>query len=169
MIKNEKVQVKVFSPNGEFRGTIPVTVPLELDTITGEWCYTAEAIKIIDLTKLKYANIILPSQIRNIRERFGMTQEEMCDMLGLGARTWTRWETGAVIPTLAMNRRLLELWSGDYTISDLVRRRTAGMRWAEKFPRLNQIEGGMVYPFVVKGTSNSKEYGNETDYFAVAC
>ena len=78
------VQVKVFGPDGSPKGTVPVKVPLEKDAVTGEWCYGPDAVKIIDETKRRYANLLSPSQIRSIRNRLGMTQEGMCKMLGLG-------------------------------------------------------------------------------------
>lgn len=157
------VQVKVFGPDGSPKGTVPVKVPLEKDAVTGEWCYGPDAVKIIDETKRRYANLLSPSQIRSIRNRLGMTQEGMCKMLGLGARTWTRWETGAIIPNQAMNRMLLELMNGDYTISGMVSRQTAHMTWGVLHPKLQQDSCGEVLPFVVHGIQ-TEEDENEAEY-----
>lgn len=159
MVKKQTVQVKVFGVDGMPRGTVSVEVPLEKDDITGEWCYGPDAIRIIDEIKRQHANIVSPSQVRCIRDRFGMTQEGMCKMLGLGARTWTRWETGAVIPNQAMNRMLLELLNGDYTIAGMVKRESADITWGVAHPKLRQDSVGTVFPFVVNG----KQIGNEED------
>lgn len=159
IIKKQTVQVKVFGVDGMPIGAVSVEVPLERDDITGEWCYGPDAIRIIDEVKRRYANIVSPSQVRCIRDRFGMTQEGMCKMLGLGARTWTRWETGAIIPNQAMNRMLLELLNGDYTIAGMVKRESADRTWGDAHPKLRRDSVGKVFPFVVKG----KQIGTEED------
>ena len=157
------VQVRVFGPDGSPKGMVPVKVPLEKDAVTGEWCYGPDAAKIIDETKRRYASLLAPSQIRCIRNRLGMTQEGMCKMLGLGARTWTRWETGAIIPNQAMNRMLHELLNGDYTIFGMVSRENAHSTWGVLHPKLHQNSCGEVLPFVVQGIHTGEDE-NEAEY-----
>lgn len=159
IIKKQTVQVKVFGTDGMPIGTVPVEVPLEKDDITGEWCYGPEAIRIIDEVKRKHANILSPAQIRSIRDRFGKTQEGMCKMLGLGARTWTRWETGAMIPNPAMNKMLVGLLNGEYMIAQTSKIDGPSGSWGVLYPKLHSEVGGKVSPFVVKGT----QMGNEED------
>ena len=38
--------------------------------------------------------LLTPGQIRHIRESAGLTQIEMAQLLGLGDKTYTRWESG---------------------------------------------------------------------------
>jgi HTH-type transcriptional regulator / antitoxin MqsA len=51
-----------------------------------------------------------PDQILALRQRFGLTQDLMERALGLGAKTWVRWEAGRVLPNRSMDNllRLIE-------------------------------------------------------------
>ena len=167
MKKEITVQVKVFNPDGTPDGTVPVQVFVELDEATGEYCYTAEAIEKIDRVKLEHAGIMPPSMIRKLRERFGMSQEAMCTMLGLGARTWTRWETGAVIPTPSMCRLLRELWNGYYTLAAFNRSACGEKRWIDCYPRLRGVDNGEVRQFSFLDDAR-KESDDETRFIALA-
>ena len=167
MKKEITEQVKVFNPDGTSAGTVPVSVSVELDEVSGEYCYTAEAIEKIDRVKLEHAGIMPPSMIRKLRERFGMSQEAMCTMLGLGARTWTRWETGAVIPTPSMCRLLCDLWDGDYTLAAINRKACGGKRWIDCYPRLRSMDNEKVSQFSFIGEAR-KEYDDETELIALA-
>jgi putative zinc finger/helix-turn-helix YgiT family protein len=57
---------------------------------------------------------LAPEDIRALRDRFGLTQELMERTLGLGAKTWVRWETGRIIPNRSMDN-LLRLIDRDPT------------------------------------------------------
>ncbi|RMF01044.1 MAG: ImmA/IrrE family metallo-endopeptidase [Alphaproteobacteria bacterium] len=48
------------------------------------------------LNELRYSRLGLlpPARIREIRETAGLTQEQMAQRLGVGAKTYTRWESG---------------------------------------------------------------------------
>ncbi len=165
MIKMQMVQVKVFGVDGTPKGTVSVKVPLDKDDITGEWCYGPKAIRIIDEVKRKYASIVSPAQIRSIRDHFGMTQEGMCKMLGLGARTWIRWETGAVIPNPAMNKTLASLLNGEYMIAQTSKPDGHSGLWGVLYPKLHSEVVGTVSPFVVKGTQTGNEE-DESEYIS---
>lgn len=43
--------------------------------------------------------LLLPSQIRDIRESLGLTQSEFGDLIGVTFATVSRWETGAMLPS----------------------------------------------------------------------
>jgi putative zinc finger/helix-turn-helix YgiT family protein len=49
---------------------------------------------------------LAPEEIRALRDRYGLSQELMERTLGLGAKTWVRWETGRVIPNRSMDNLL---------------------------------------------------------------
>jgi putative zinc finger/helix-turn-helix YgiT family protein len=53
---------------------------------------------------------LAPGEIRAIRERLGLTQELIERALGLGPKTWVRWESGRVLPNRAADNllRLIE-------------------------------------------------------------
>ena len=58
------------------------------------------------------------TDIRRLRERYGLPQNEMCNALGLGKKTWTRWETGRERPSRSMNNMLVFLYNGKLTLED---------------------------------------------------
>jgi putative zinc finger/helix-turn-helix YgiT family protein len=53
--------------------------------------------------------LLLPEEIRALRERLGLTQDAFEDALGLGRKTMVRWETGKVMPSQSMALLLLLL------------------------------------------------------------
>lgn len=48
--------------------------------------------------------LLRPDQIRAIREGLGLTQEQFERLLGVGAKTVVRWETGRVLPNTSTDR-----------------------------------------------------------------
>ncbi len=50
------------------------------------------------------------TNLRDLREAAGLTQQEAADRLGVDVNTVSRWERGAVRPQLAQRRRLSELY-----------------------------------------------------------
>lgn len=51
------------------------------------------------IEKQRYINeeLLSPQEIKAIREKLHLTQMEMAEFIGIGAKTYTRWETGASI------------------------------------------------------------------------
>jgi putative zinc finger/helix-turn-helix YgiT family protein len=50
------------------------------------------------------ASLLAPEEIRQGRERLGLTQKQFANLLGVGEATVSRWETGAQIQQRAMDR-----------------------------------------------------------------
>lgn len=124
-----KELVKIKNPDGSVRATVPVELNGYIDEFTGEECFTAEELMKIDSAKAYYAGIMLPDEIKALRERFHKTQEEMCDILGMGRKTWTRWETGAVVPNASMCKTLFLLRDGKIALADLCAQREKCVDW----------------------------------------
>ena len=76
---------EVIIPNsdGSVRERVPVEVTAFRDA-DGEVYLPGESVEKLDRTKARYMGIILPSQLKEFRTRNHKTQEEMCDILGLG-------------------------------------------------------------------------------------
>ena len=72
----------------------------DLDQVDRARAAAAEA-----LTKAE--GLLLPEEIRALRERLGLTQDAFEDALGLGRKTMVRWETGKVMPSQSMALLLL--------------------------------------------------------------
>lgn len=131
----KKIQkVRIPDGNGGIREIIDVEVDAEFDETTGEYFLSDEAIRKIDRVKARLMELLLPSEIKELRARFNKTQADMCAILGLGAKTWTRWETGAERPQTFYGKVLIALYEGRQTLEDFCAQRGKCRLW------LNQTE-----------------------------
>jgi len=75
----------------------------------------SEAIKTAHRTALK---LLSADEIRSLRQRLGKTQAQMGELLGIGEKTYCRWESGTHFQSEAFDRylRLLE----EPTVVDLL-------------------------------------------------
>lgn len=94
---------------------VPVMVPVEWDEDAHDWVLTVEAMDLIEETKARHMGLLTPKEIRELRERLGHTQEQMSDLLKLGAKTWSRWETGRQRPSQSLNLLLRAIRAGVLT------------------------------------------------------
>lgn len=85
-------------------------------TECGEEYYTPEQAKAVQeraSAKLHAeGQLLLPDEIRAVRERYGLTQPEFERLLGAGRNNASRWETGKVIPN-APTEELIRLIDRD--------------------------------------------------------
>lgn len=51
-------------------------------------------------------DLLSADEIRGIRDKFGLTQAELSDLLQLGANTISRWESGRNVQSAAMDKLL---------------------------------------------------------------
>lgn len=128
-------RVRIPDEKGNIRETIEVPVIADYDEETGEYFLTGESVRKIDRAKARYMGLILPSEIKELRLRLGRAQTEMCGLLGLGARTWTRWETGAERPNQSYGRVLRALYEGRQTLEALCVKAGACVRWESRGAR----------------------------------
>jgi transcriptional regulator with XRE-family HTH domain len=80
--------------------------------------------------------LLTPDQIRSLRERLGLTQREVSELLQIGEKTWTRWETGRDRPSRSINVLLCALNDGRIDVAylrSLARRRND---WAARLATL---------------------------------
>ena len=47
--------------------------------------------------------LLMPAEIRDLRSRFGKTQVQMSRLLGVGEKTYCRWESGAFVQSVAFD------------------------------------------------------------------
>ena len=109
--------VPICNPDGSVREVVKVEVDA-LKAPDGEIYLNGEALAKLDQVKARYEGIMLPDDIRRLRERFGLSQAEISNALGLGGKTWTRWETGRERPSRSMNNMLVFLHNGKLTLED---------------------------------------------------
>ena len=112
----------VFIPNATrdaIAETIMTEVPAWEDPQTGKIYLDGEAHEMLDAVKARHLGILLPDQLRAMRKAIGLTQKKMAELLQLGEKTWTRWETGAERPSRSMNVLLCALHEGKIDVGYL--------------------------------------------------
>jgi DNA-binding transcriptional regulator YiaG len=119
--------------------TLTVQIPVTIDPNTGEELLTERAIEIIDNAKARHMGLLLPPEIKKLRERVELTQKKISELVQSGEKSWTRWETGKARPSRMVNVLLRLIYEGKVFISDLVAQRNQGINWRAKVrfqPRL---------------------------------
>lgn len=99
--------------------TIWKDVPAWKDPQTGDIFLDGDAREMLDAAKARYMGILLPKQLRNMREAIGTTQKGMAELLQLGEKTWTRWETGTERPSRSLNVLLRAVYDGELAVNYL--------------------------------------------------
>ena len=94
-------------------------VPAWKDPETEEIFLDGEAREILDSVKARYLGILAPHQILALRNAINATQRGMAELLQLGEKTWTRWETGAERPSRSMNVLLCAVYDGELDVDYL--------------------------------------------------
>jgi putative zinc finger/helix-turn-helix YgiT family protein len=89
--------------------TVKIQIPVRRDPLTGEEMLTPEALDLIENTQARYMGIMLPDEIKNLRKELGLTQREFGELLQVGEKTATRWETGRGRPSRSLNVLLCAL------------------------------------------------------------
>lgn len=98
---------------------IPIQVPMEWDPNLKEWLITPEAEALLENTKARHMGLVLPDELFALRERLDLTQSEMGELLCIGEKTWTRWETGRHRPSQSLNLLLRAVQANLLSIYDL--------------------------------------------------
>ncbi len=168
-----EVPVPIPTPDGKaIAEIISVTVPCRIEEGTGEPILGGEALRLIDRAKARYMGLLLPEEIAALRERLGMTQKDMCELLKIGAKTYSRWETGRERPSQSMNLLLCGLTDGKLTVPYLRSRGatrddwwTVAYNWSRAADQrrpytVDVSEQGTIEPICLEGECN------ETKQFA---
>jgi putative zinc finger/helix-turn-helix YgiT family protein len=86
---------------------------VEIPALTVPQCGNCQAISIdhdadqqISAAFRRQAGLLAPEEIRQGRDKLGLTQKQFANLLGVGEATISRWETGAQIQQRAMDRFL---------------------------------------------------------------
>lgn len=151
-------QIRIPDGKGGVREVLTIEVEAEYDEVSGEYFLTDEAIRKIDRTKARYMGILLPSEIRELRKRFNKTQAEMCAILGLGAKTWTRWETGAERPVHPFyGKVLIALYEGRQSLEAFCKQRETCHLWLNQTEQMCYSCSGIVEQFSKVSPKSMKE------------
>jgi DNA-binding transcriptional regulator YiaG len=105
---------------------VTVRVPMKWDAELEEFLLTAEAQEIIESTKARYMGLLLPTQLSELRERLNFTQKAIGELLQIGEKSWSRWESGRQRPSRSVNLLLRALYDGQIGVEYL--EHIAGLR-----------------------------------------
>jgi putative zinc finger/helix-turn-helix YgiT family protein len=75
---------------------------VERCSICGEMVFPSESSRYIDAVLAEKSEQLTPAELEQIRKRLGVDQTEMSEILGLGGRTYHRWEKGTQYPSRSM-------------------------------------------------------------------
>lgn len=106
--RRERIEVEetVHIPTLDGKGiaeTIKVKVPAWRDPKDGEIYLDGEALEHLDRVKARHMGLLTPAELKALRARLDLTQKEMSELLQMGEKTWTRWESGAERPSRSLN------------------------------------------------------------------
>lgn len=139
-IEAREFEVVIPTPDGrQVAERIAIEVPMEWDPHLQEWLITPEAEQLIETTKARHMGLVLPKQLAALRERLGLTQTEMGDLLCIGEKTWNRWETGAHRPSQSLNLLLRAVQTGLLSVYDLERLRQPTVDWSSVLAKRAQV------------------------------
>lgn len=109
--------------------------------------------------------LLTASQLLSIRQRLGMTQQAWSDKLGIGDKSYTRWESGKSIQSKSMDN-LIRRTAADLGIPDFLTDVSAEWNYSDvhkkfihitkqAFEAFNQLKGQVpvgVFPFQMVAT-----------------
>lgn len=95
----------------DYTAEIPDDNPLTIQGICvdrcdhcGEMVYPGETTRFIEAAVAEQTEQLTPRELECIREDLGVaTQDEMSEILGLGLKTYHKWESGRQFPTRSMS------------------------------------------------------------------
>lgn len=115
-IENRTFDVSIPTADGEsIAELISIEIPMEWDAEIQEWLMTDEGLQKVEETKARHMGLMLPAEIRGLRERLNLTQKEISDALQIGEKTWSPWENGRMRPSRSINLLLRALDDGKIT------------------------------------------------------
>ncbi|MGJ8650770.1 MAG: helix-turn-helix domain-containing protein [Opitutaceae bacterium] len=129
-IENRTFDVSIPTTDGEsIAELISIQIPMEWDEEIQEWLMTDEGLQKVEETKARHMGLMLPAEIRGLRERLNLTQKEISEALQIGEKTWSPWENGRNRPSRSINLLLRALDDGKITIDYLKAVATTPAQW----------------------------------------
>ena len=130
-IEEREFEVVIPTADGrEVADRIPILVPMEWEPHLQEWLITPEAEEMIEHTKARHMGLIPPGELQLLRSQLDLTQAEIGDLLRIGEKSWTRWESGRQRPSQSMNLLLRAVQVGLLSVYDLRRLSEPRVDWS---------------------------------------
>ena len=118
----KRIPFDVYIPNLDGDGiaeTIQIEVQAYTDPETGEDVLTPESLELIEKTQARHMGLMSAGEIKELRQRLGLSQDEMSELLQIGGKSYTRWESGRARPSRSMNVLLCALRDGQMDVNYL--------------------------------------------------
>jgi len=109
----------------------------------GEQMLPPEINRALERLSIQRQGLLLPAQIKAIREKLGLTQTAMAERLGVGEKTYTRWESGRSIQNKSSDNliRLMDRSPEQFAVIEAQRDPGRTLKIADYFKQLEQQEG----------------------------
>ena len=145
--KTEPFEVLIPTPDGkQVAERVPIEVVHEWDEEIGEWLLSPESLKLIEDTKARHMGLLLPEELQALRERLDMTQSEIANLLEIGEKSWSRWESGRHRPSRSMNLLIKALDKGRLDVPFLAGATQFTPQWSFINTCRGTHKAGMVVP-----------------------
>ncbi len=128
-------------PTADGRGvaeTLTVDVPMRWDSGLQEWLIDGDTMEYLETVKTRHMGLMVPAELRALRERLGLTQKQMGELLRIGDKSWTRWETGVQRQSQSMNLLLKLLESGVVSPGQIDQVGAAPPDWSRQFDQMER-------------------------------
>ena len=102
----DRYEADVKHDGRSYRIDIPLLEYYRCDDCPKSLVLTDAADEAVGRELRRMAKLLLPQQIRDIRKKFGLSQKELAELLGIGEATLCRWETGTQIQQRAFDKML---------------------------------------------------------------
>ena len=148
---------------GDGRQLLVKHLPARICEACGKAVYAREARETIEAELVKTLGSLTPDQVIELVEMTGLKEDELCELLGLGAKTIYRWRRGAQRPSKSLSI-LLAIVAHHRTMPEWVKEWTAGQRnpgrfcpqldelWEKELPERFPHSRGRVGPFSAEST-----------------
>lgn len=139
--------------SGSFRFDPPANIPGGIIVIPdatwrecancGEQLLPPELQQRLAETSRTRQGLLLPRRIKAVREKLGLTQVQMAERLGIGEKTYTRWEAGRSIQNKSSDNliRLMDRSPEQFAAIEAQRDPNRSIKIAEYFRQLGNQSG----------------------------
>ncbi|MBI2946280.1 MAG: type II toxin-antitoxin system MqsA family antitoxin [Verrucomicrobia bacterium] len=98
----QTVKRDYIAPIGDGQKLRIPNIEMEVCDKCGEEILSLEAAREVDSAIAEYTDRLNPDELTAVRENFGVDKTEMSEVLGLGGKTYLRWEQGNQYPSRSM-------------------------------------------------------------------
>lgn len=154
---------------GTFEMPVPENVPggpISIENASWEACESCQEeiipdqlSKTIEKVRYKRLGLLSPAEIKQIRQRTGLSAIEMAQILGAGDKSYTRWENGRSMQSKATDTllRLVDQYPELFADIDAQRDQNRQAVIKEYFEGLSSVKGSQSYAMAAHGDQLSQK------------